>query len=158
MTILQVAECEPRHPFVLAGFKLVTAVDGITHAAASATATSLGIERTVSERDQPVGFRYFTPVSDPAIDGPRARFSQPLEADDKTVLVFGMIEQGPTTVRAEKLVLDPQRPRDLVALATDGLEWDQLAIVANTREIAALSRGIGTVVENAFAVPKFLGS
>ncbi|MHB8380622.1 MAG: PfkB family carbohydrate kinase [Acidimicrobiales bacterium] len=126
---------------------LVTAIDEITSDAASAAAASLGIERVVSIRDQPVGFRYFTPVSDPAIDGPTASFAGPLRAESEAVLVFGMIERGELSVQAERLILDPQRPRDLVEIETTGLSWNELAVVANRREIAALSRVFGTSEE-----------
>ncbi|HWH30500.1 MAG TPA: PfkB family carbohydrate kinase [Mycobacteriales bacterium] len=118
---------------------LVTAVDGQTADAAASAAAVLSVERSTVERDQPVGFRYFTPVGDPSIDGPGASHDAPLAADDDTVLVFGMIEHGPRQVRARTLVVDPQRPRDLVGLDLAGLSWNRLAVVANAREAAALA-------------------
>lgn len=90
-----------------AAVHLMTAVDAQTADAAKLAAAALSIGRTVSERDQPVRFRYFTPVSNPSIDGPTAQFSTPLSAEDSSVLVFGMIERGPVTVSAPHLVLDP---------------------------------------------------
>ncbi len=122
-----------------ADVSLVTAIDEMTSDAASAAAASLEVDRIVIERDQPVGFRYFTPVSDPAIDGPTASFDEPLRAEDEAVLVFGMIERGEISVSAERLIVDPQRPRDLVRIETTGLTWKKLAVVANRREIGALA-------------------
>ncbi|MDT7571085.1 MAG: hypothetical protein QOE05_1259 [Actinomycetota bacterium] len=120
---------------------LVTAIDDATADVAASAAAVLGVDRTIVERDQPVGFRYFTPVGDPSIDGPGASHSRALAADDETVLVFGMVEHGPREVRARRLVVDPQRPRDLVGLDLTGLSGDRLAIVANAREAAALAGG-----------------
>jgi hypothetical protein len=135
-----------------AGVELVTAVDRTTAAAASAAAAAFGMGRKVSTRDQPVGFRYFTPVSDPAIDGPGAQYSDDLVADDEAVLVFGMVEKGALSVRAEKLVIDPQRPRDLSGIDFTALNGDRVAIVANAREAAALAGHAQSTAEMAFTI------
>jgi hypothetical protein len=121
--------------------RLVTAVDVQTAEIAEAAATALGVERLVVPRDEPVRFNYFTPVSDPAIDGPAATHAELLISEDDAALVFGMVEQGPRQVRARELVIDPQRPRDLNYLSMEGLSWDRLAIIANAREISALAGG-----------------
>jgi hypothetical protein len=137
---------------------LVTAVDSVTADAAKSAAGLFGFERTVVERDEPVGFRYFTPVSDPAIDGPGARHRESLVAEDRTVLLFGMVEQGPRSVQAERLVVDPQRPRDLAGFDATGLRRSQLAIVANAREAAALAGQPGTAVDSAGTVLSSFGA
>lgn len=131
---------------------LVTAVDDRTADAADAAAAVFKIEREISERSQPVGFRYFTPVSDPAIDGPASKFHKELKADDSTVLVFGLVEQGPTSVRTERLIVDPQQPRDLEVLNMDGLSGDRLVIIANRREAASLAGKAGQPIESAMTI------
>lgn len=132
--------------------RLVTAVDDGAADAASAAAAALGVAADFRTRDQPVGFHYFTPVSNPAIDGPAARHAQPLIAEDETVLVFGMVERGPREISAGRLVVDPQRPRDLAGLDMEGLRGRKVAIVANAGEAAALARSPGTTAEHARAI------
>ncbi|MCF6511670.1 hypothetical protein E9564_07690 [Blastococcus sp. MG754427] len=121
--------------------ELVTAIDAATAEVAEVAAATRGIERTMIDRDEKVGFNYFTPVSDPSVDGPGATHA-PLVAEDETVLVFGMVEHGPRRVRAQRLVVDPQRPRDLTGLNLEGLTGDRLGVVANARETSALAGGI----------------
>lgn len=128
--------------------RLITALDDRTAETAEVAAAALGVDRSVVPRDEPVRFNYFTPVSDPAIDGPAATHSEPLVGEDDTVLVFGMVEQGPRRIRARQLVIDPQRPRDLSHLSVEGLSWDRLAIVANARETAALAGGTSDVAHS----------
>ncbi|WP_343871485.1 PfkB family carbohydrate kinase [Dactylosporangium roseum] len=109
---------------------------------AASVAAALGLTMTPVERDQPVGFRYFSPVTAPVIDGPSAAHTAALSADDETVLAFGMVETGPRSIRARRLVVDPQRPRDLTRLDLTGLHADAVAVVANARETRALAGGI----------------
>lgn len=130
---------------------LVSCADGITREVAEAAAAVYRFDAEFAERDQPVGFTYFTPVSDPSVEGPRARRRGTLAADDSTVLVFGMVEAGSRDVRAERLVLDPQRPRELAAVDADGLRGDSVAVVLNAAEARGIAGG-GTTVENARAV------
>jgi hypothetical protein len=121
--------------------KLVTAVDADTAPLAASVAAALGVTLDTVERDQPVGFRYFSPVTPPSIDGPSATHTAPLIADDDTVLVFGTVETGPRSVRAGRLVVDPQRPRDLTGLDLVGLQADATTVIANAREARALAGG-----------------
>jgi hypothetical protein len=121
---------------------LVTALDGSSTALAEVTAAGLGVTVRSVERDQPVVFRYFTPVSAPSIDGPAARHGDVLTAEDDTVLAFGMIESGPRRIVAEHLIFDPQRPRDLAGLDLAGMEHQRLTVVANARETRALAGGV----------------
>lgn len=121
------------------GVHLATALDAASAPAARSAFATLSIDAAVVERDEPVGFRYFTPVSSPSIDGPSARHSSVLAADDDVALVFGMVETGGREIRARRMVLDPQRPRDLAALNLHGITADELTVVANAREARALA-------------------
>lgn len=133
---------------------LVSCADAATQEVGEAAAAAYQIEATFSERDQPVRFTYFTPVSDPSVDGPRARHTGTLTADDSTVLVFGMVERGRRDVRAARLVLDPQTPRELAAVDRDGLRADELAVVLNAAEARGVAGGNGNTADNAGVVMK----
>jgi hypothetical protein len=128
---------------------LVTAMDALTHPLAASVIAASGVAVELVERDRPVGFHYFSPVTAPVIDGPSAACLETLSADDDTVLVFGMVETGPRDVRARRLVVDPQKPRDLAGLDLTGLEADAMAVVANARETRALAGGIADLAEAA---------
>lgn len=121
--------------------RLVTAVDADTAPLAASAAATLGVTVETVERDQPVGFRYFSPVTPPTVDGPSATHAAPLVADDDTILVFGTVETGPRSVRAGRLVVDPQRPRDLTGLDLEGLTGAATTVIANARETRALAGG-----------------
>ena len=85
---------------------LCTAMDEGLREEAEVIAAGLGVGLQPSTRDQLVGFRYFTPMSPPTIDGPHSRFETPLQADDQTVVSFGMIESGTRQIRAKSCVVD----------------------------------------------------
>lgn len=121
------------------GVRLATALDSATAPAAQSAFATLSIDAAIAERDEPVGFRYFTPVSSPSIDGPSASYRGVLADDDNVALVFGMVETGRREIRARRAVVDPQRPRDLAALDLSGITADELTIVANAREARALA-------------------
>jgi hypothetical protein len=127
--------------------RLATALDAATGTVAESIFATLSIDANVVERDEPVGFRYFSPVVSPVIDGPSATYAPALTVDDDAVLVFGMVETGSRDVRARRAVFDPQRPRDLAALDLDGIVADELAIVANAREVRALAPGTTSLAE-----------
>lgn len=100
------------------------------------TAGALDMDVTWLERSAPVGFGYFTPLSAPTIDGRSSILvdsDRNLEFDADVALVFGMVEDRPR-VRAKMLVIDPQQPRELSAVSTDGLSYERLAIVLNAAE------------------------
>ena len=120
---------------------LVSAVDDLSAPMAAATFATLKVSAQIVQRDQPVRFRYMTPMSPPAIDGPTASVSEPLSADDDTALVFGMIEQAQRRIRGGRVVFDPQQPRGLQGLNTTGIEADELVVIANAREARALTAG-----------------
>ena len=44
---------------------------------ADLVARALGVTRTTVQRTEPVGFRYFTPISSPAVNGPSAKLCDP---------------------------------------------------------------------------------
>jgi hypothetical protein len=104
--------------------------------AARAMCGAVGINLHHVARDEPVGFRYFTPMSAPLIDGANAT-SEALHVDGDTVLAFGMVEAVPM-ITARTLVYDPQRPRDLTALDLGNVRADRIVIVANRAETLAL--------------------
>jgi hypothetical protein len=118
---------------------LCTALDDSGRVAAESSLATLSIEPAAVERDEPVAFRYFTPVSSPSIDGPSATYSPGIVADGDAVLVFGMVETGNRDIRARRTVVDPQRPRDLRVLDMDGIHTDELAVVLNAGETRALT-------------------
>lgn len=132
--------------------RLATALDDVIRPVAESSFAALSIDAESVVRDQPVGFRYFSPVTAPTIDGPSAVFAPALEAEDDAVLVFGMVEAGARSIKARRAVLDPQRPRDLVALDQDGVVADQLTVVANARETRALASGTAGLADAAVQV------
>lgn len=117
---------------------LHTAVDDALQADVEAVAGGLHVRLDSVERDQPVGFRYFTPLSNPTIDGPGAT-AEALRVEGDAVLAFGMVEGGVRSVGCSRLVVDPQRPRDLSGLDLSPYRYGQLALVCNSNEIRALS-------------------
>lgn len=124
--------------------RLHTALDERGRVAAESSMATLGLEMLAVERDEPVAFRYFTPVSPPSVDGPAATHLSDIVADDDAVLVFGMVETGHREIRARRVVADPQRPRDLRVLDMHGIHADELAVVLNAGEARAL---IGDAVD-----------
>ncbi|GAA2396359.1 PfkB family carbohydrate kinase [Mycolicibacterium llatzerense] len=121
------------------GVELHTALDESQRIAAESSFATLGVVAHAVDRDSPVGFRYFSPVTPPTIDGPSATYAPSIVADDDTALVFGMVESGDRDIRARRAVVDPQRPRDLRVLDMTGVAADQLAVLLNAREARALS-------------------
>lgn len=128
---------------------LHTAVDSNYVDAAKAIASVFKFEINVLERALPVGFRYYTQLSPPTIEGTN---QDPLifnvEVSEPT-LVFGMID-GRATVTAPVVIYDPQRPRGPRANDLDTIRADRLAVVANQSEICFLgdSYDLGKAVAN----------
>ncbi len=116
---------------------LSTAVERAAQEEFDAVTEAVGVHAQPVARDESVEFSYFTPLSAPAINGARSRHAE-IRVADGAVLVFGLIERGDIVVEAGSLVLDPQQPRDLVALDLSTLTFDRLAIVANRAETLAL--------------------
>lgn len=130
--------------------ELHSAVDNGLLDEARSTAGGLGVPFNTVTRDQPVAFRYFTPMSSPAIDGPGAQCSDPITVQSDTVLLFGMIEQVACDVRGAKVILDPQRPRDLTGISRAGIDAEHLALVCNRAEVRAIG-GMDSLVDAARA-------
>ena len=124
---------------------LHTALDSQSREEAELVASSLRVRLgAIAERDELVAFRYLTPISTPAINGPNSRLvgTSSIDASDETALVFGMVE-APTSgvkVAASRIILDPQRPRDAEPLVLDGLEADEYLVVANVSEMRKLGQ------------------
>lgn len=128
--------------------QLISAIDEITRTEAELLAGGLGLVVDWTERSEPVGFTYATPLSAPIINGRRARLSKPIMIEAETALAFGMIEGQPQT-RSRSLVFDPQQPSDLMPLNLDRVQAEHLAIVANATETRALGRS--RIIEDAAA-------
>jgi Nucleoside 2-deoxyribosyltransferase/pfkB family carbohydrate kinase len=119
---------------------LVTAVDQDNLADAETLCGGAGVTVEIFERTEPVGFVYATPLSAPIIRGRRASVNELIEVDDDDVLAFGMLETSPR-VKARRLVLDPQQPKDLAPLELGDISAEHLALVANVGETKALAGG-----------------
>lgn len=117
---------------------------------ARVTAGGFGITPLWTRRTAPVRFRYFTPLSAPIIDGRLSSLRESINVTGELALVFGMVEGGPSDlhVRSDKMVVDPQQPRDLTGLRVGDLEHNQLVIVANATETRALG-GLSDLLEAA---------
>jgi pfkB family carbohydrate kinase/nucleoside 2-deoxyribosyltransferase-like protein len=122
---------------VCPNIRLVGAVDATTKAAADAVIGGLELDAELVERNEPVEFSYFTPLSTPALNGGRSHAAA-ITVEDDAAMVFRMVERAELRVRAERVVLDPQQPRDLEPIDLDWIERDALAIVANRSETATL--------------------
>ncbi len=122
---------------------LHSAVEESAAEEAGYVAGGLGVEAVWTQRSESIRFGYFTPLSAPTIDGRLSRLSHELTSEGETALVFGMVEAPPGSVRvsANRLILDPQQPRDLVALDLNSFHYGELAIVANRAETLALGGG-----------------
>lgn len=135
---------------------LHTAVDDALRIDVETVAGGLRVHLDSVARDQSVGFRYFTPMSNPTIDGPGA-VAETMRVEDESVLAFGMVEDGVRSVTCGRLVVDPQRPRDLTGLDLGGFTYDRLALVCNTNEIRAIG-GTADPVEAAVAARGHYGA
>jgi nucleoside 2-deoxyribosyltransferase len=133
---------------------LYTAVDDKTSEEADLVAQAMGVERTVVRRSEAVGFRYFSPISAPAVNGPNASLRDDIAVDGRgsTVLMFGLVETGTVTVEADTVVLDPQKPRDGGPLSLDHINAGQVILVANRAEV----RQLGGVLDERTAVEGLL--
>jgi nucleoside 2-deoxyribosyltransferase len=104
-----------------------------------------GFKTDVCDRDVPVVFDYFTPLSPPAVSARGAVAIGPRTMKGGTILRYGMLEnRDELNVDADTLVVDPQG--ELSAVTSWG-KFRRLAVVANEREAAQV--GGGTSVEDA---------
>ena len=109
----------------------------------------IGIMLDHVERTRPIRFWYDTPISSPIHDyNSRNSWTISLATEADMALVFGMLEAKPT-VRAARLVIDPQSPNttDL----REHFDWnaERLAIVGNQREILGLAGSTSRPVSEA---------
>lgn len=108
---------------------------------AELVAGSLGVTLAGNNpsRSEPVAFRYITPISAPAVNGPNSRLleGQIVVGSDRVALVFGLIEapSSGVSVTAETVVFDPQRPRDAEPVNLQNFNEAQVIMVANSTEI-----------------------
>lgn len=122
---------------VCAELTLKSAIDPELRDQAEAMATGLGVDVEWTDRSEPVAFDYWTPLSAPTVRGPSANAS-PLHITGAAGLVFGMIEAA-TEAEVERLVFDPQQPKDLGQPDLSRIKAQQLAVVANSAETRAMT-------------------
>ncbi len=109
--------------------RLVTCVDAAAWREAQAVSAALDVEIDARSRDQPIAFEYETPIS-PARRVGEARV-EPLVADSKVVLGFGMVECD-WHATAETLVIDPQHAP--VARLLESCDASRVAVILNEHE------------------------
>jgi hypothetical protein len=116
---------------------LLTAVSESESVDFDAVTGAFGIDSRTVQRDSPVTFNYFTPLSPPSIDGFDSRMLGPISAADDVVLRFGMLERDQQIdVSGATLIVDPQG--ETRALPAGAPRPERLAIVANEREVRRL--------------------
>jgi hypothetical protein len=120
--------------------RLISCIRPDTQTYFSPYANAYGVKLEATESTQTVSFEYFHSLSTPVVvPSPASIERQPtLNAVDEVVLRFGMLESS-VHVEATKCIYDPQSaysPEDFYA---NGSIANELAIVANSTEIRALS-------------------
>lgn len=116
---------------------LKSAIDDVFRDQAEAMATGLGVKVDWVERSELVAFDYWTPLSAPTLRGPNAKAST-VRITGPAGLVFGMIE-ATTEAEVERLVFDPQQPRDLGRPDLSRIKAEHLALVANSAETRSMT-------------------
>jgi pfkB family carbohydrate kinase/Nucleoside 2-deoxyribosyltransferase len=119
--------------------RLTTAVHASELLECGVVADTLGVNVDIVERTRPVSFAYFTPLNAPVIGGLGSRLSQDMSVDDDAVLLFGLIESGQIQARGRRVVVDPQRPRNLTEEDLPGVVADEQAWALNERETTQLA-------------------
>jgi hypothetical protein len=118
---------------------LKTAVSAEERDEFEAVVSAFRLSAEAANRDLPVNFSYFTPISPPAIDGLSAEITEPITADDEVVLYFGLIESPATVeINCRTLIVDPQGDRG--SLSIRDATYERLAVVANEREIRRIGQ------------------
>jgi hypothetical protein len=116
---------------------LKSAIDASLGDQAEAMASGLNVSVDWVERSEPVAFDYWTPLSAPTLRGPNAK-APDVHLTGTAGLVFGMVE-ATTTTDVERLVFDPQQPKDLGRPDFSGFKTDRLALVANSAETQSMT-------------------
>lgn len=115
--------------------------------AAAVTAGTYQVTANWVDRSRPVSFSYFTPLNAPTIDGFGAELAEPLNVSGEVVLTFGLIERGSVKVSGKRVVVDPQRPRNLTEDDLPEVLADETIWTLNERETRQL--GFTTDLEKA---------
>ena len=104
-------------------------------------ADAYGLQLDATESTQTTSFEYFHSLSTPLVSPPPSLIErQPdLYAADEVVLRFGMLESS-VRVTANRCVYDPQSAYSPENFYENGSKTSELAIVANSAEIRALSK------------------
>jgi len=115
--------------------------------AAGFVAKSLGVDARWVERSRPMSWSYFTPLAAPTLNGAGAVIDSEIAVDDVAVLVFGLVEAGPgdrarPQVKGRRVVLDPQKPRDLTLSDVAEISAESVLLVLNEDETRALGRSL----------------
>ena len=119
--------------------KLFSSIDKASISDVEYTLSPFPIKPKWYTRNETVAFNYFTPISSPGIDG-RLSESEDFEVNgDSAALVFGMIESSPL-VKADKIIFDPQQPRDVIDLKLNRFSYSKLALLANVTETRNLGK------------------
>ena len=109
---------------------------------AAVTAGTYRVTADWVDRSRPVRFSYFTPLNAPTIDGFGAELAVPVDVSGDVVLSFGLIETGLVKVSGKRVVVDPQRPRNLTEDDLPDVLADETIWTLNERETRQLG---GTV-------------
>jgi hypothetical protein len=119
--------------------QLTTAIHESEQLEAGVVADTLSVNITMVERTRPVSFAYFTPLNAPVIGGLGSRMTNNINVDDDAVLLFGLIESGQVRAKGRRVVVDPQRPRNLTEEDLPEVEADEQAWALNERETTQLA-------------------
>lgn len=119
--------------------QLTTAVHESEQMEAGVVADTLSVNVEMIDRTRPVSFTYFTPLSAPVIGGLGSRLSTDVRVEDDAVLLFGLIETGKVEAKGRRVVVDPQRPRNLTEEDLPEVEADEQAWALNERETMQLA-------------------
>lgn len=91
-----------------------------------------GIELSIVENDEPVGFYYHHGLENPRIQTPSVK-QPPLTIKEEKVTLFGMME-GSAIVDADYVVYDPQNPSNPTPFRQTGSSANHLALILNRFE------------------------
>ncbi|AGH94320.1 PfkB family carbohydrate kinase [Pseudobdellovibrio exovorus] len=116
--------------------QFVTAAAEVEQQELNAITAGYGIKLSLEKRPDPMGFSYFTPLDKPHIYG-IGPDKVHLKVSGKEVLCFGMIEAD-TTIKAEKIVLDPQNPKN-TKIDRQQFQCSSFAVVLNKHEARELT-------------------
>ncbi|HEX5406613.1 MAG TPA: PfkB family carbohydrate kinase [Pseudonocardiaceae bacterium] len=117
---------------------LRTYIDQATAGEAHAVARGTGVTLVAEQRRTPIRFTYVTPLAHPTVTG--SGDEPALEIDGDLVVSFGLFE-GRSSIRATRLVVDPQHHR-LVDCGLAAGHAGHLAVVLNAREARHLTGAV----------------